>query len=168
MACKHWAIGLVCVAGLMVGGCTEEQTKDVKKAASGAADSAKAATAGMVEKAKETGGKVVEAVTDQIKGQVTTYLDKLKGATTSLEGVKDAAGATGSLGAITKQIGEVSAASGVLNALPADLKTKVTEQFGPQIKTATDALKAQVERITKDGAMGGVLGEALKGLKFFQ
>ncbi len=140
-----------------------------------AADAAKAAAAGAIEKAKEAVAKPVEEakakvaeVSAQAKDALKGYIDSLGSANGLLAKITNPLNAGSSLGDLGKTAQSLNGHTAILNALPGDQKATLLGENKSTLDPLVSTFKGHVDRLTKDGALGKIVGDTLKGFKLFE
>ncbi len=141
-----------------------DKTKEMKETAAKTVEEAKKT---VTEAPKEAAKKVTE-VTQAAKDAMKGYLSQLGDVNGLLEKITGPLNAAPSLGKLSELASGLNANSTLLNALPADQKAALAGENKSSLESLTSAFKAQVERLTKDSSLGGIVGETLKKFKLFE
>ncbi len=138
-------------------------------------DAAKAAAAGAVEKAKEAVAKPVEEakakaaeISAQAKDAMKGYIDSLGSTNSLLAKITNPLNAGSSMGDLSKAAQSLNGHTAVLNALPGEQKASLLGDNKGALEPLVATFKGHVDRLTKDGALGQMVGNALKGFKLFE
>lgn len=140
-----------------------------------AVESAKTAAGEMVEKAKEAVAKPVDEakakvaeISAQARDAMKGYIDSLGQTNGILSKITNPLNAGSSLGDLGKAAQSLNGYTSVLNALPSDQKTTLLGENKSALDPLVSAFKGHVERLSKDGALSKITGDALKGFKLFE
>lgn len=143
------------------------------KAADAATDAAKAAGDKVAETAKAAGDagkelvdKAKAAVSEDAKKAFDGYVGEIGKTNGLLEKITNVDSAKSALADLAKSVTSLNAASGLLDKLPAEIKSSLMNGEGKGLlEKATSTFKGHVDRLTKDPLINGLLGDTLKQFK---
>lgn len=140
-------------AAKKTGDALKDGADKAKDAVKDGADKAKGVIDDMANKAKEWGGG---------------YLDNLGALTTKLEGIKTKDDAAKALPDVKSALDKVNGVIENLGKMSPDLKAKMMTEWKPKLEPLATKFQAQIDRLMKDDAIKGVIGDTFKNFKLFQ
>ena len=109
----------------------------------------------------ETPDRAMAKLSDAARTEVNGYLGAMRGLVSELGKVTDSSSAAAEVAKLDEYIAKVNQHRSDINALPPEIRRRVSEAYGAQFASQNDAFAAQVNRIKGTPGLGMKLGAAL-------